>query len=149
MKLSRREQATINSALTILEKHARKGEQFLNTEMAIDYFRLMIGGEGREHFAVAYLDNSLRLIESRIESIGSLNYVDVDPKEILRSALTLEATHVILAHNHPSGKAMPSQHDIDLTKTIKETLGLCDVMVCEHVIVTNEDAYSFSKDGNL
>lgn len=89
----------------------------------------------REHFIVLYLDSQYALIESRMEFVGTLTQTSVYPREIARAALTLNASAVILAHNHPSGNAEPSRADATLTTTLKSALALVDVTVLDHFVL--------------
>ncbi|MEB0178429.1 JAB domain-containing protein, partial [Undibacterium sp. CCC3.4] len=73
----------------------------------------------------------------------------VYPREIVKAALHHNAASVILAHNHPSGNAEPSDADITLTKTLKQTLSLVDVRVLDHFIVANPNVYSFAEHGQI
>ncbi|MCG6985379.1 MAG: hypothetical protein LJE61_09310, partial [Thiocapsa sp.] len=73
----------------------------------------------------------------------------VHPREIARRCLELNAAAVILAHNHPSGNATPSQADHRITQRIKETLALLEVRVLDHFVVGGGDAYSFASHGLL
>lgn len=92
----------------------------------------------REHFLVLYLDSQHALIESRVEFRGTLTQTSVYPREIARTALTLNAAAVILAHNHPSGGSEPSKADVNLTSTLKSALALVDVRVIDHFVVGDE-----------
>lgn len=89
----------------------------------------------REHFIVLYLDSQLCLIETRVEFSGTANQTSVYPREIARAALTMNASAVILAHNHPSGSSEPSRADVNLTLTLKSALALVDVQVLDHFVV--------------
>lgn len=91
--------------------------------------------EHREHFLVLYLDSQHALIEARCEFAGTLTQTSVYPREIARKALTLNASAVILAHNHPSGSNQPSTADENLTRTLKQALALLDVRVLDHFVV--------------
>ena len=77
---------------------------------------------------------------------GTIDSTTVYPREVVKETLRLNATKVILAHNHPSGNTDPSQQDIELTKKLKEILQIIDVKVLDHIIV-GDDITSFADMG--
>ncbi|MFZ6673856.1 RadC family protein [Undibacterium sp. Xuan67W] len=113
------------------------------------YLQLMIGSKPYESFAVLFLDIKNRLITSSELFRGSLSQASVYPREVVKAALQHNAASIILAHNHPSGSAEPSDADITLTRTLKQTLALVDVRVLDHFIVANPHVYSFAEHGQI
>jgi DNA repair protein RadC len=147
--LNSKDQATVDKAVSILEKRAEKsGMSMENSDIARKYFQLKLASLKREHMAVAYLDEGLRLIRCDIEFAGSINEVPIKPIEIVRKALTLSATNVILSHNHPSGKLGASEGDIHATREIQKVLVPFEINVCDHIIVAEGGTFSFM-DANL
>lgn len=145
-KLSARERTTIDKALAIITAHSNKNDIVTNSDLATEHFQLFLGTiTDREVFAVAYLDSGLRIIETCIEFAGAIDEVFANPLFVARKALTLGATHVILAHNHPSGALEPSVKDKELTKQFQEKLGILEIKVCDHIIVTDTGTFSFLK----
>jgi DNA repair protein RadC len=114
-----------------------------------DWLRLHLAGRPREVFAVAYLDSQNRLIEIEELFEGTLTQTSVYPREVVRHALKWNARSVILAHNHPSGVAEPSQADQVLTETLKRALRLVDVEVLDHFVIGHGAALSFAERGLL
>lgn len=114
-----------------------------------DWLRLHLAGRPREVFAVAYLDAQNRLIEIEELFEGTLTQTSVYPREVVRHALKWNARSVILAHNHPSGVAEPSQADQVLTETIKRALRLVDIEVLDHFVIGHGAALSFAERGLL
>lgn len=148
--LKEKEQRVIDKAIAILDKRASKPRKSLKySDYAHEYFRLRLSTLDREHFAVAYLDEALNLIRCDIEFAGSINEVPIKPLEIARKALTLSATRVILAHNHPSGVLKASDGDIHATKGIQKVLTPFEIEVCDHIIVTTGGSLSFVDEGLL
>lgn len=98
---------------------------------------------------VIFLNNSLKLIRKEKISQGGLNSSLVDIRVILKRALLLEATGIILCHNHPSGNIQPSSEDISITKKLQEAANLLSIKLLDHIIVTQNDFYSFSENGIL
>ena len=119
-----------------------------NTPQAVrDYLQLQLGGLQHEVFAVLFLDSQHRLIALEEMFRGSLTQTSVYPREVVNQALTLKASSVVLAHNHPSGTAQPSRADEALTHTLKAALALVDVRVLDHFVVTASQAVSMAELG--
>jgi DNA repair protein RadC len=119
-----------------------------NTPQAVrDYLQLQLGGLQHEVFAVLFLDSQHRLIALEEMFRGSLTQTSVYPREVVKQALTLNASSVVLAHNHPSGTAQPSRADEALTHTLKAALALVDVRVLDHFVVTASQAVSMAELG--
>ncbi len=89
----------------------------------------------REHFVVFDLDSRHRLIERRVVHIGTLNGVEVHPREVFRQAIVNGAAAIILAHNHPSGDPTPSEQDLEITERLREVGRICNIQVLDHVVV--------------
>jgi DNA repair protein RadC len=82
-------------------------------------------------------------------SEGGLSGTIVDPKKVFRFALENKASSVVLCHNHPSGNIQPSEADIKLTKKIKDVGSALDLEIIDHIIIGNENYYSFADEGIL
>ena len=96
-----------------------------------------------------FLDSQHRLIVLEELFRGTLTQTSVYPREVVVRALALNAASVVLAHNHPSGTAQPSRADEALTQTLKAALGLVDVRVLDHFVVTSTEAVSMAERGLL
>ena len=114
-----------------------------------DYLQLQLGSRPHEIFAVMFLDSQHRLIVLEELFRGTLTQTSVYPREVVVRALALNAASVVLAHNHPSGSAQPSRADEALTQTLKAALGLVDVRVLDHFVVTSTEAVSMAERGLL
>ncbi len=144
------EQKTVDRAMEVLDRAAkRQGSVFSSISMVKKYFKTRLSGLSKEKFEVAFLDTGLRLIECETMFDGSADYVHVDVTEITRKALTLNATRVILAHNHPSGNANASDGDKLLTKEIKGVLSQFDIVLCDHIIVADGKTPFSMSEANL
>ena len=95
-----------------------------------------IRNKRQEHFAVLTLDGANRLINNTIVFQGTLNQSLIHPREIFAKAIEDRAASIIVAHNHPSGNAEPSEKDINITNNLKEIGNLLGIQVLEHIIVT-------------
>lgn len=102
-----------------------------------------------EHFYVIYLNRNNKVIATKEISRGGICGTTADPRIIFKHAIELSASAMILSHNHPSGNINPSQADIDLTNKISKGASLFDMKVLDHIIVANNNYYSFSDNGNL
>jgi DNA repair protein RadC len=111
------------------------------------FFRLRLGGETREHFEVAFLDSHHRLIAVERMFSGSVDGAQVYPRVVVQRALALNAAAVMVAHNHPSGYAEPSAADRAVTTQLKSALGMVEVRLLDHFVVTAERAVSMAARG--
>lgn len=109
--------------------------------------QLQLGSLAYEVFAVMFLDSQHRLICIEEMFRGTLSQTSVYPREVVLRALTLQASAVVLAHNHPSGSAQPSRADQALTQALKSALALVDVRVLDHFVVTATEAQSMAEQG--
>lgn len=106
---------------------------------------------GMEHEVVGciFLNNQLRLIQYQEMFNGTVNQSAIYPREIVKAALRLNASAIIMAHNHPSGVANPSDADIRITKSIRECLEMLDMRLIDHLIVAGSQAISLAEIGEL
>ena len=103
----------------------------------------------QEYFIVLYLDNKKYLIAKKVLFIGTINYSTVHPREIFKYAYLYSSSSIILVHNHPSGDVLPSKNDINLTKTLIEIGKLNNIPIIDHIIIGNNNYYSFYLEGML
>lgn len=107
----------------------------------IQYCHAAMAHEPREQFRILFLDKRNTLIADEVQGRGTVDHTPVYPREVVRRALELSATAIILVHNHPSGDPTPSRADIDMTKTIVETARPLGITVHDHIII--------GKDGHV
>lgn len=146
-----REDAVLARAARILETRAKhRGEDLLDSPAAARrLLQLRLAHVPREEFHCLWLDSQHRLLIAETLFRGTLSQTSVYPREVIRAALTHNAAAVILAHNHPSGTCEPSPADELLTTSLSAALGVIDVPVLDHVIVTLDRTYSFAEHGKL
>ena len=96
---------------------------------------------------VLYLDSQNQLIKDEVLFYGTINAASVYPREVVKAALRNNAAALILAHNHPSGVAEPSQADKLITTKLQQALALVDINVLDHIIVGGENCVSFAERG--
>lgn len=101
----------------------------------LDYCRAAMAFEEREQFRILFLDKKNALIADEVQQTGTVDHTPVYPREVIKRALELSATAIVLVHNHPSGDPAPSRADIDMTKTIVETAKPLGIMVHDHIII--------------
>ena len=147
----RGDDATIRRALGILEKRMRQtGVQLASPRAVRDYLRLHLAGLAHEVFLALWLDAQNCLIAAEELFHGTLTQTSVYPREVVKKALWHNAAAVVLAHNHPSGVAEPSNADQLLTRELKQALALVDVRVLDHFIVAGQNQpLSFAERGLL
>lgn len=114
-----------------------------------DYLRLKLGGEKQEIFLGLFLDAQNRVIAAEELARGTLTQTSVYPREVVRRALHHNAAGLIVAHNHPSGVAEPSQADELLTRSLKESLALLEVRLLDHFVVAGNKLISFAERGRI
>lgn len=102
-----------------------------------------------EIFGVVYLNKSNKINHFEIISKGGITSTVVDPRILFKKAFEVEATSIVLCHNHPSGSLRPSRQDEDLTNKIKEAGKYLDIQVLDHLIVSDEGYFSFADEGLL
>ena len=102
-----------------------------------------------EQFKILLLNRANKVIGIYEVSSGGTTGTVADPKLIFTAALKLNANSIILCHNHPSGNLTPSEEDMKLTRKIKEAGLLLDLLVIDHMIISNEGYYSFSDEGKV
>ena len=99
--------------------------------------------ESNEQFRVLFLDKRNRLIADEIQQRGTVDHTPVYPREVAKRALALDATAVILVHNHPSGDPSPSQPDIEMTRQVVEATKAVGIVVHDHVVIGRGEHASF------
>ena len=100
----------------------------------------------RENFVALYLNARSQLLHKETISIGTLNANLVHPREVFEPALRHSAANIMVAHNHPSGDPKPSEDDLELTKRLAEAGKMMGIEVLDHVIVTNNNYFSFKEE---
>lgn len=114
-----------------------------------NYLKTILKDYFYEVFAVVFLNRANKIINFQIVSTGGLTGTIADPRVILKKALEVDATSIVLSHNHPSGSLKPSRADEELTQKIKHAATFLDIKVVDHIIVSDEGYYSFADEGLL
>jgi len=120
-----------------------------STQQAAEYFMVRLRGLADEHFRVVYLNRRGRVLDDTLIAKGTVDTVHPPIRSIVARALQTNASALIAAHNHPSGAAQPSDTDKLLTRDLIATCHPLGIKVLEHVIVTENEHYSFADTGLL
>jgi DNA repair protein RadC len=118
-------------------------------DLLMDYLNAAIAREKIEQFRILFLDSKNRLIADEAQARGTVNHTPVYPREVIKRALELHATALILVHNHPSGDPTPSRADVEMTAEIKAAGAVLSVVVHDHIIIGNGRHLSFRREGLL
>lgn len=114
-----------------------------NSDIVFNYFKDLIGDKKQEYFYCLYLDNSKRVITSKMLFLGTLNYSMVHPREVFKEAYLVGATSIICIHNHPTGYLKPSKNDIELTDNLIKVGMILGIKIDDHLIISKDNYYSF------
>jgi DNA repair protein RadC len=131
------------AALRLMKQELVSAPLLSSWNQVLDYLRAAQGYEEREHFRVLFLDNKNRLIADEVQGQGTVDHTPVYVREVVKRALELSATAIVLVHNHPSGDPTPSRADIDMTRLVVEAARPLGVQVHDHVIVGRSGHASF------
>jgi DNA repair protein RadC len=123
-----------------------KRESFNTSIDAANYFISKLAYKRNEEIHLLFLDKKNQIIESRCMQKGTIDKANVFIRDISEVAIRLGAVNAIMSHNHPSGKLEPSESDVITTKLVFEALALIDVFLQDHIIVGQEDFYSFFRN---
>lgn len=120
---------------------------FRRSSEIANYLKVLLKDYKYEVFAVIFLNRANKVKHFEIMSRGGITGTVADPRLILKKALEVDATSIVLSHNHPSGNLMPSRADEEITKKIKQAASYFDIQVIDHIIVSEDGYYSFADEG--
>ncbi len=120
-----------------------------NWDRLIAYLSAVMARERIEQFRILFLDTKNRLIADEAQARGTVNHTPVYPREVVRRALELQATALILVHNHPSGDPTPSRADLEMTQEVKAAAASLGIVLHDHLVVGNGRHLSFRREGLL
>jgi DNA repair protein RadC len=132
------EQDVLAAAEDILRKKLERQGSIGTPTDASDFLRMRIGALLHEEFHVLWLDNRHRILDCQKLFTGTVDGASIHPREVVRAALSYNASAAILAHNHPSGVAEPSAADRAITHELRDALRLIGVRVLDHIVVGAE-----------
>jgi DNA repair protein RadC len=129
------------AALRMMQGEVKKRPLLSSWDKVVQYCRAAMAFKAYEEFRILFLDNRNRLIADEVQGRGTINHTPVYVREVVKRALELSATSILLVHNHPSGDPTPSRADIDMTKEIIAAADKLGITVHDHLIV--------GRDGHL
>ncbi|MCX7650885.1 MAG: DNA repair protein RadC [Flavobacteriales bacterium] len=130
-------------------EEASRKEDIRSSRQAYEILAPDLEDETQEVFMTLFLNRAHRVIRKEVMARGGMTGVVADPKVIFKKALLLDATALIVAHNHPSGQLKPSPEDIQLTQKLKEAAAFLDMALLDHLIITAHHYFSFADEGLL
>ena len=135
------------AALRLTQADVLHREALSSWSALIDYCKASMAYNDKELFRILFLDRKNKIIADEVQQEGTVDHTPVYPREVIKRALELSATAIILVHNHPSGDPTPSRADIDMTKQIIEASEKLSITVHDHVIIGREGHASFRQLG--
>ena len=130
-------------------------QQVMNTDaigswdQLLDYCKAAMGYEAVEQLRVLFLDRKNVLIADEVQQRGTVDHTPLYPREVVKRALDLNASALILVHNHPSGDPTPSRGDIEMTREVKDAAGRLGIALHDHVVIGKSRHVSFRSEGLL
>lgn len=139
---------TIEAASFHLMKQDMISQPVLNSwAKLLDYVQATMAHEQREHFRLLFLNKKNELIADEIQQTGTVDHTPAYPREIMKRALELSSTAIILVHNHPSGDSTPSKPDIDMTQAIMAAARPLGITIHDHLVVSKKGVTSMKNKG--
>ena len=131
-------------------KQGMLGQNFVRSPQAVtDYLTASLRDLKREVFKVIFLDKGLKILGEKDMFFGTVDEAAVHPREVVREALFQNASSLVLVHNHPSGKTEPSREDYEITQKIKTACQTVSIRVLDHIIIGENQYFSFSERSQL
>lgn len=140
-------QLIFDVARRVSREPASKRQVISSWSALLAYVRVALQHEPREQFRVLYLDKKNQLILDEVQNRGTVDHAPVYPREVIRRALELSSTNIILVHNHPSGDPTPSRADVEMTRQIIAAGHSLNVEVHDHLVVGRDGVASFKQLG--
>jgi DNA repair protein RadC len=131
------------AALRLMRGEVLERPVLASWRQVIDYCRASMGFEAKEQFRILFLDKRNQIIADEVQQKGTVDHTPVYVREVVKRALELSATVVVLVHNHPSGDPTPSRADIEMTKQIVSSAKSLGIVVHDHIIVGKQGHASF------
>jgi DNA repair protein RadC len=132
-----------SAALRLMQGQIMERRILSSWEQVVAYCRAAMAYETREQFRILFLDKKNKLIADEVQQEGTVDHTPVYVREVVKRALELSASAIILVHNHPSGDPTPSRADIDMTRMIADAARPLGVAIHDHIIVGRDRVASF------
>ena len=131
-----------------LAEHYKGKANASNAEEAFEILK-EYGNSDREMFFILHMNSRNNLITNEIVAVGTLDRINIHPREIFKRAILQSSASIILAHNHPSGDVNPSQEDLDMTKKMKEVSKIVGITILDHIVFSGKEYYSMLNHGGM
>lgn len=129
----------------INEEKIYEKESFFSLEDIINYFKWKMCYLTHEEVRILYFNSKNKLIKDELQFTGTINCVNIYPREIIKRCLQIGAVSIVICHNHPSGDVNPSKEDINLTLCLKKITDLLDITIHDHIIIGQNNYFSMKK----
>lgn len=120
-----------------------------NSQALLSYLQTAMGYEQVEQFRILFLDRKNKLISDEVQQHGTVDHTPVYPREVIKRALVLNASALIVVHNHPSGDPTPSRDDIEMTYRLKAAIAALEIDLHDHIVIGHAQHTSFRSAGLL
>ncbi|WP_425403458.1 RadC family protein [Hwanghaeella sp.] len=137
------------AALRLARQQIMEQPVISSWDKLISYLHIAMSREKVEHLRLLFLDNKNRLIADEVQQRGTVNHTPLYPREVMKRALELHASALILVHNHPSGDPTPSRDDIHMTNEIRDAAEKLGIRLHDHIIIGRNEQTSFKAEGLL
>ena len=137
------------AALRLLQGRVLDAPVLSSWQALLDYCQASMAFAKQENFRILFLDRKNTLIADELQQTGTGDHTPVYPREVVKRALALGASALIMAHNHPSGDPTPSSADIDMTREVAEAGKRLGITLHDHIIVGRDQPLSFKAEGLL
>ncbi len=137
------------AALKLVREEVMNQPVIGNWQQLLDYLHASMAHEEKEHFRLLFLDRKNMLIADEVQQSGTIDHAPIYPREVVKRALELGASAIIMVHNHPSGDPTPSKADIAITKDVRAACQKLGIELHDHIIVAKSGHQSFKSIGLL
>lgn len=138
-----------SAALRLMKEEVMDRPVLDSWSSVLSYCRVAMGFQAREQFRILFLDKRNRIIADEVQQEGTVDHTPVYVREVVKRALELSSTAIILVHNHPSGDPTPSREDRELTRRLREAGKILGIELLDHVIVAGRSFWSFREHGEV
>ena len=135
------------AALALMEQDLKTQPVLRNWQTVVDYCRAQMGHARIEQFRLIFLDNRNAVIHDEVQQTGTINQTAIYPREVVKRALEVGASAVIMVHNHPSGDPTPSKSDIEMTRHVASALKIVGIELHDHIIISRAEHASLKGMG--
>ncbi len=122
-------------ASRVIKGQVKKRTVLSSWETVINYCRAAMAFADKEQFRILFLDKRNQLIADEVQQVGTIDHTPVYPREVIKRALELSSSAIIMVHNHPSGDPSPSQADVQMTKSVIDIAGPLGITVHDHIVI--------------